>query len=63
MPLTDGQRAEAARLLRTAEQHATPFEPLSALLPGMDPADAYAVQRDNIATSPTAWTPASIPAC
>ncbi|MFF4506763.1 2-keto-4-pentenoate hydratase [Streptomyces sp. NPDC001401] len=49
MTLTAEQRAEAARLLRTAEHHVTPIEPLSSLLPGLDPADAYAVQRDNIA--------------
>ncbi|WP_328869158.1 fumarylacetoacetate hydrolase family protein [Streptomyces sp. NBC_00287] len=49
MTLTDGQRAEAARLLREAEHRADPVEPLSALLPGLDVADAYAVQQDNIA--------------
>ena len=49
MSLTDEQRAEAAWLLRMAEHHVTPIDPLSALLPGLDPADAYAVQRDNIA--------------
>jgi 2-oxo-3-hexenedioate decarboxylase/2-keto-4-pentenoate hydratase len=47
--LTDRQRAEAARLLREAEHHAAPVEPLSAALPGLDLTDAYAVQRDNIA--------------
>ncbi|MFE1880223.1 2-keto-4-pentenoate hydratase [Streptomyces diastatochromogenes] len=49
MSLTARQRAEAAALLRHAEYHAAPIAPLSALLPGLDPADAYAVQRDNIA--------------
>ncbi|MEU6549047.1 fumarylacetoacetate hydrolase family protein [Streptomyces sp. NPDC046915] len=49
MSLTVRQRAEAARLLRQAEHHRAPIDPLSALLPGLDLADAYAVQRDNIA--------------
>ncbi|MFF4544656.1 2-keto-4-pentenoate hydratase [Streptomyces sp. NPDC001435] len=49
MILTDRQRQEAAALLRRAEHHAAPIEPLSALLPGLDLADAYAVQRHNIA--------------
>ncbi|MGW0190895.1 2-keto-4-pentenoate hydratase [Streptomyces sp. NPDC003362] len=49
MTLTGRQRAQAARLLREAEHHATPVEPLSATLPGLDLADAYAVQRVNIA--------------
>ncbi|GGN57833.1 2-keto-4-pentenoate hydratase [Streptomyces albiflavescens] len=49
MTLTAGQRAEAAALLRRAEHHVAPIEPLSAQLPGLDLADAYAVQRDNIA--------------
>ena len=42
-------RAEAARLLREAERCTAPIEPLSTTLPGLDLADAYAVQRDNIA--------------
>ncbi|MFJ7116513.1 2-keto-4-pentenoate hydratase [Streptomyces albogriseolus] len=49
MTLTDRQHAEAARLLREAEHHAEPIEPLSAALPGLGLAGAYAVQRDNIA--------------
>ncbi|WP_416980554.1 2-keto-4-pentenoate hydratase [Streptomyces sp. T028] len=49
MSLTGRQRAQAARLLREAEHHAEPIEPLSAALPGLGLADAYAVQRDNIA--------------
>ncbi|MGW2051712.1 2-keto-4-pentenoate hydratase [Streptomyces sp. NPDC001858] len=49
MTLTSAQRARAARLLRDAEHHVAPIEPLSALLPGLDAADAYAVQQENIA--------------
>ncbi|WP_369254854.1 2-keto-4-pentenoate hydratase [Streptomyces sp. R35] len=49
MTLTAEQRAEAARLLRHAEHRAAPIDPLSTLLPGLDLADAYAVQQDNIA--------------
>ncbi|WP_371542949.1 fumarylacetoacetate hydrolase family protein [Streptomyces sp. NBC_00554] len=49
MTLTERQREEAARLLREAEHHVAPVDPLSALLPGLDLADAYTVQRDNIA--------------
>ncbi|MFI5472004.1 2-keto-4-pentenoate hydratase [Streptomyces cacaoi] len=49
MTLTSGQRAHAARLLREAEHHVAPIEPLSTLLPGLDLADAYAVQQENIA--------------
>ncbi|KPI28624.1 2-hydroxypenta-2,4-dienoate hydratase [Actinobacteria bacterium OV320] len=49
MTLASGQRAHAARLLREAEHHVAPTEPLSALLPGLDLADAYAVQQENIA--------------
>lgn len=48
MTLPDGQRAETARLLREGERRANPVEPLSTLLPGLEPADAHAVQRDNI---------------
>ncbi|MER6161491.1 fumarylacetoacetate hydrolase family protein [Streptomyces sp. NPDC001868] len=48
------RREEAARLLREAERHAAPVEPLSTTLPGLDLADAYAVQRDNIARRLTA---------
>ncbi|MEU6353660.1 fumarylacetoacetate hydrolase family protein [Streptomyces sp. NPDC047072] len=48
MSLTYVQREEAARLLREAEHRATPVGPLSALLPGLDLAGAYAVQRDNV---------------
>lgn len=44
-----GQREEAAWLLRVAEHHVSPIVPLSALLPGRGPADAYAVQQPNIA--------------
>lgn len=49
MTLTAEERAEAAWLLRTAEHHVTPIDPLSVLLPGLDADDAYAVQRANIA--------------
>jgi hypothetical protein len=49
MTLTAHQRAEAGRLLREAEHHVAPIDPLSTLLPGLDLADAYAVQQDNIA--------------
>ncbi|MGW4912725.1 2-keto-4-pentenoate hydratase [Streptomyces sp. NPDC004270] len=49
MTLSDRQREEAGLLLREAEHHVAPIDPLSALLPGLDLADAYAVQRDNIA--------------
>ncbi|MPY60904.1 2-keto-4-pentenoate hydratase [Streptomyces spongiae] len=49
MALTAPERGEAARLLRHAEHHVAPIDPLSALLPGLDLTDAYAVQQDNIA--------------
>lgn len=49
MTSTAAQRAEAARLLREAEHRAAPVDPLSALLPHLDVADAYAIQRDNVA--------------
>ncbi|MGX1566202.1 2-keto-4-pentenoate hydratase [Streptomyces sp. NPDC055506] len=49
MTLTAPQRARARRLLREAERSATPIDPLSELLPGLDTADAYAVQQGNIA--------------
>ncbi|ULR48542.1 2-keto-4-pentenoate hydratase [Streptomyces deccanensis] len=49
MTLNTEQRAMAARLLRDAEHHIAPIEPLSSLLPGLDLSDAYAIQRDNIA--------------
>ena len=49
MTLNAEQRATAARLLREAEHHVAPIEPLSSLLPGLDLTDAYAIQRDNIA--------------
>jgi 2-keto-4-pentenoate hydratase len=48
MSLTATQRADAARLLREAEWHSAPINPLPALLPGLGLADAYAIQRDNI---------------
>ncbi|WP_369273970.1 2-keto-4-pentenoate hydratase [Streptomyces sp. R11] len=48
MSLTYVQLEEAARLLREAEHHAVPIDPLSARLPGLDLAHAYAVQRDNV---------------
>ncbi|WP_261989431.1 2-keto-4-pentenoate hydratase [Streptomyces sp. uw30] len=53
MSLTYVQHEEAGRPLREAEHHAAPIDPLSALLPGLDLSDAYAVQRDNVA-----WRPA-----
>lgn len=49
MTLTDAQREDAGRLLREAERHVSPIDPLAELMPGLDVADAYAVQRDNIA--------------
>ncbi|MFI0773479.1 2-keto-4-pentenoate hydratase [Streptomyces sp. NPDC021212] len=49
MTLTDAQREEAGGLLREAERRVAPIDPLSELMPGLDVADAYAVQRDNIA--------------
>ncbi|WP_405867928.1 fumarylacetoacetate hydrolase family protein [Streptomyces sp. NBC_01515] len=48
MSATAGQREAAGRLLREAEQHVTPIDPLTALLPALDLADAYAVQQDNV---------------
>ena len=48
MALTPEQRAEAARALRRAERTATPVAPLSERLPGLEPADAYAIQQANI---------------
>lgn len=48
MSPTVAERAEAARLLREAERRAAPVDPLSALLPGLDLADAYAIQRENV---------------
>ncbi|WP_460062760.1 2-keto-4-pentenoate hydratase [Streptomyces sp. YKOK-I1] len=53
MTLTAGQREEAAWLLRRAEHRVRPSDPLSALLPGLDPADAYAVQQSGLARRPT----------
>ncbi|MEU0838780.1 fumarylacetoacetate hydrolase family protein [Streptomyces sp. NPDC005962] len=49
MTLTDAQREEACRLLREAERSVAPIDPLTELMPGLEVADAYAVQRDNIA--------------
>jgi 2-oxo-3-hexenedioate decarboxylase/2-keto-4-pentenoate hydratase len=49
MTLTAHQRAEAGRLLREAAHDVAPIDALSTLLPGLDLADAYAVQQDNIA--------------
>jgi len=49
MTLTDAQREEACRLLREAERNVAPIDPLTELMPGLEVADAYAVQRDNIA--------------
>ncbi|MET7778420.1 MULTISPECIES: 2-keto-4-pentenoate hydratase [Streptomyces] len=49
MTMTAHQRAEAGRLLREAARHVAPIDPLSTLLPGLDLADAYAVQQDNVA--------------
>lgn len=48
MTLTAEQREEAAELLRRAEHYVAPVDPLSRLLPGLDLADAYAIQQDNI---------------
>ncbi|MGR3935737.1 2-keto-4-pentenoate hydratase [Streptomyces sp. BRA346] len=49
MTLTDAQREEAGRLLREAERTVAAVDPLSELTPGLELADAYAVQQDNIA--------------
>ncbi|HEX4787733.1 MAG TPA: 2-keto-4-pentenoate hydratase [Actinospica sp.] len=49
MTLTDTERDEAAHLLRVAERDVVPIEPLSGRSPGIDLADAYAVQQVNIA--------------
>ncbi|MFE0250155.1 2-keto-4-pentenoate hydratase [Streptomyces sp. NPDC059010] len=49
MTLTAAERAAAARMLRRAEHHGTPVGPPSELLPGLDLADAYAIQRTTIA--------------
>ncbi|MFI6376124.1 2-keto-4-pentenoate hydratase [Streptomyces sp. NPDC050546] len=54
MTLTATQREEARRLLRDAERHVAPVDPLSELFPGLDTADAYAVQQGNIARRLTA---------
>lgn len=48
MTLTSEERAEAARLLRHAERNTAPIESLSVLYPGLDLADAYAVQQENV---------------
>jgi 2-keto-4-pentenoate hydratase len=49
MTLTAPQREEDGRLLREAERRVAPIDPLSNLLPGLESADAYAVQQGNIA--------------
>ena len=49
MTLTARQREDVGRLLRQAEVRAAPVEPLSEMFPGLDLADAYAVQQGNIA--------------
>ncbi|MEU4616399.1 2-keto-4-pentenoate hydratase [Streptomyces umbrinus] len=49
MTLTGPQHEEACRLLREAERRVAPIDPLSDLLPGLEVADAYAVQQGNIA--------------
>ncbi|KPI07589.1 2-oxopent-4-enoate hydratase [Actinobacteria bacterium OK074] len=49
MTLTPAQREEARQLLRAAERRVVPIDPLSELLPGLEPADAYAVQQGNVA--------------
>ncbi|MFE5733253.1 2-keto-4-pentenoate hydratase [Streptomyces sp. NPDC056528] len=48
-PAAVRRRAEAARLPREAERRTAPVEPLSTTWPDLDPADAYAVQQDNVA--------------
>lgn len=49
MSLSHVQSEEAGLLLREARQRARPVDPLSSLLPDLDLAKAYAVQRENIA--------------
>jgi 2-keto-4-pentenoate hydratase len=49
MTLTTEERAQAARLPRHAERNTAPVEPLSVLYTGLDLADAYAVQQENVA--------------
>lgn len=46
--LTPEQRAEAAELLRGAEQSREPIKPLVELYPGIDVVDAYEIQLINI---------------
>ncbi|MFF2570617.1 2-keto-4-pentenoate hydratase [Streptomyces sp. NPDC058084] len=48
-PAATRRRMEAARLLREAERRTAPVEPLTTTWPGLDLADAYAVQQDNVA--------------
>ena len=49
MTLTPAQLDQAAAQLRQAEQDRRPVEPFSAGYPGLELADAYAIQRANIA--------------
>jgi 2-keto-4-pentenoate hydratase len=46
--LTEQQLSEIARLLRTAERDRAPIAPLTESYPGLEPADAYAIQLANI---------------
>ncbi|MFB7652940.1 MULTISPECIES: hypothetical protein [unclassified Streptomyces] len=48
-PSAARRRGEATRLLREAERRTTPVEPPSSTWPDLDPADAYAIQQDNVA--------------
>ncbi|CAL9610146.1 2-hydroxyhexa-2,4-dienoate hydratase [Nocardiopsis dassonvillei] len=49
MALDEGTRQEIARTLREAQARVRPVEPPSRARPGLDTADAYAVQLHNIA--------------
>jgi len=48
MALTEGQRSWAAWMLRESERRVAPIGPLSQGYPGLDVADAYEIQRQNI---------------
>ncbi len=49
MTLSSAQRERVGSLLRRAEQDTQPIAPLSQTFQGLDLADAYAIQRHNIA--------------
>lgn len=50
MTLTAPQRETARRPLREVEHHVAPIDPLSDLLPGLEPADACAGGREDMLT-------------